>query len=51
MIEVTNLFPTVLFGIMIVLTLVLLPMLNEEHSLRCDDEQRTDELYLRKQSK
>jgi hypothetical protein len=44
MIEWTNLFPTILLGVMVVLTLVLLPLLNDEAASRRDERQRTDEI-------
>lgn len=40
-----NSFPSILLGLMLVITLILLPLLNEER-FRRDDEQRTDELHL-----
>lgn len=46
MVELTNHFPTILLAAMIVLTLVLLPLLNEERPAR-DDRQRTEELRLK----
>ncbi|NNJ12706.1 hypothetical protein EKD04_020485 [Chloroflexales bacterium ZM16-3] len=38
-----NLFPSVLLGVMIVLTLVLLPLLNDDRA-HAEDRQRTDEI-------
>lgn len=45
MVELTAFFPSILLGVMIVLTLVLLPLLNDESPIR-DDRQRTEELRL-----
>jgi hypothetical protein len=42
-----NLFPSVLLGVMILLTLVLLPLLGEER-VRAEERQRTDEIRVRK---
>lgn len=44
--DLINLFPTILLGIMIVLTLVLLPLLDEEGLRRRSERQRTDEIRL-----
>jgi hypothetical protein len=44
MTELINLFPSILLGLMIVLTLILLPLLNDEHPRRRDDEPRTEEI-------
>jgi hypothetical protein len=49
--EVANFFPHILLGGMIVLTLVLLPFLNEEPPRRRDDEPRTDESHSGKKYK
>lgn len=46
MTELINHFPTVLLGVMIILTLVLLPLLNDEPTHRRDDRQRTDEIRV-----
>lgn len=46
MIDLTNAFPTILLGVMIVLTLILLPLLNDEPSARRDERQRTDEIRV-----
>lgn len=46
MIDLTNLFPTILLGVMIVLTLVLLPLLDEEGLRRRAERQRTDEIRV-----
>ncbi|MCS6883022.1 MAG: hypothetical protein RMK84_18945 [Oscillochloridaceae bacterium] len=46
MVEWINHFPTVLLTVMMVLTLVLLPLLNEERPQIRDDRQRTEELRL-----
>lgn len=46
MVEWINHFPTVLLAVMMVLTLVLLPLLNEERPPARDDRQRTEELRL-----
>jgi|GEM_PF-690068 len=46
MVEWINHFPTVLLAVMMVLTLVLLPLLNEERPPVRDDRQRTEELRL-----
>ncbi len=46
MTELINLFPTLLLGMMIVLTLVLLPLLSDEAAPRRDDRQRTDEIRV-----
>lgn len=46
MVEWINHFPTVLLTVMMVLTLVLLPLLNEERPQVRDDRQRTEELRL-----
>lgn len=43
--ELINLFPTALLGTMIVLTLVLLPLLNDERPPR-EERQRTDEIRV-----
>ncbi len=43
--ELINLFPTILLGVMVVLTLVLLPLLNDERPAR-DDRSRTDEIRV-----
>jgi hypothetical protein len=42
-----NLFPSILLGAMIVLTLVLLPLLSEERQ-RAEERQRTDEIRVPK---
>ncbi|MCU0492364.1 MAG: hypothetical protein MUD01_12285 [Chloroflexaceae bacterium] len=41
--DITNIFPTLLLGLMVVLTLVLLPLLNEDRTPHHDDEPRHDE--------
>jgi hypothetical protein len=41
--DLMNAFPTLLLGAMIVLTLILLPLLNEERPAR-EDRQRTEEI-------
>lgn len=46
MTELINLFPTILLGVMIVLTLILLPLLNDEAAPRRDERQRTDEVRV-----
>jgi hypothetical protein len=46
MFEWTNFFPTILLGVMFVLTLVLLPLLNDEVAPRYDEHQRTDEVRV-----
>ncbi|NTV64078.1 MAG: hypothetical protein HGA65_11160 [Oscillochloris sp.] len=38
-----NLFPSLLLGFMIVLTLVLLPLLNDDH-VHSEERQRTDKI-------
>jgi len=43
--ELLNLFPTILLGAMVALTLVLLPLLNDELPAR-DDRQRTDQIRV-----
>ncbi|GAB4449107.1 MAG: hypothetical protein OHK0015_54170 [Chloroflexi bacterium OHK40] len=43
--ELTNLFPTILLGVMLVLTLVLLPLLNDDRPPR-DERQRTEEIRV-----
>jgi hypothetical protein len=43
--ELINIFPTALLGAMVVLTLLLLPLLNEEEPAR-DDRQRTDRIAV-----
>ena len=43
--ELLNLFPTILLGAMVALTLVLLPLLNDERPAR-DDRQRTDQIRV-----
>lgn len=48
--ELINLFPTILLGVMVVLTLVLLPLLDDERPAR-DDRQRTEELRLAMESR
>ncbi|NWF79575.1 MAG: hypothetical protein HXY37_05920 [Chloroflexi bacterium] len=45
MVELTNHFATILLAVMIVLTLVLLPLLNDDRPAR-DERQRTEELRL-----
>lgn len=47
MTELTNLFPSMLLGLMIILTLILLPLLNEDRPVRSDDRQRTDEIRVK----
>lgn len=42
--EIANLFPNLLLGVMIILTLILLPLLNDDR-VRRPEEQRTDELH------
>jgi hypothetical protein len=42
-----NIFPSILLGAMIVLTLVLLPLISEDRQ-RAEDRQRTDEIRVRK---
>jgi hypothetical protein len=42
-----NIFPSILLGAMIVLTLVLLPLLSEERH-HAEERQRTDEIRTRK---
>ncbi|MEI7771433.1 MAG: hypothetical protein WCI67_15690 [Chloroflexales bacterium] len=42
-----DIFPSILLGAMIVLTLVLLPLLNEDRQ-RAEERQRTDEIRLHK---
>jgi hypothetical protein len=42
-----NIFPSILLGAMIVLTLVLLPLINEDRQ-RAEERQRTDEIRVRK---
>lgn len=54
--ELLNIFPTILLALMIVLTLVLLPLINDDdrHAHRRDDEQSsgsTDELRIVKRLK
>ncbi|NTU82046.1 MAG: hypothetical protein HGA45_22150 [Chloroflexales bacterium] len=46
MTDLTNVFPTILLGVMIILTLILLPLLNDEAAPRRDERQRTDEIRL-----
>lgn len=43
MLELTNSFPTILLGLMIVLTLVLLPLLDEDRQPR-EERQRSEEI-------
>lgn len=43
--DLINLFPTALLGVMIVLTLLLLPLLGDERPFR-DDRQRTEEIRI-----
>jgi len=43
--ELLNHFPTFLLGAMCILTLVLLPLLNDERPAR-DDRQRTDQIRV-----
>ncbi len=43
--ELLNLFPTILLGAMVALTLVLLPLLNDERP-GGDDRQRTDKIRV-----
>jgi hypothetical protein len=43
--DLMNAFPTILLGAMLVLTLILLPLLNEERPAR-DDRQRTEEIRV-----
>lgn len=43
--DLLNAFPTILLGAMIVLTLILLPLLNEERPAR-EDRQRTEEIIV-----
>ena len=42
--DLMNAFPTILLGAMLVLTLILLPLLNEERPR--DDRQRTEEIRV-----
>ncbi|NTW03090.1 MAG: hypothetical protein HGA19_17725 [Oscillochloris sp.] len=42
-----NLFPSILLGVMIVLTLVLLPLLNDDR-VHAEERQRTDEIRTHK---
>jgi hypothetical protein len=42
-----NIFPSILLGIMIVLTLVLLPLLNDDRT-HVDERQRTDKIRVPK---
>lgn len=44
--ELINLFPTILLGAMVGLTLILLPLLGDESRPR-EERQRTEELRLR----
>lgn len=47
MTDLINLFPTLLLGLMVTLTLILLPLLGDEASPRRDDQrQRTDEIRV-----
>lgn len=46
MTDLINLFPTILLGLMVFLTLLLLPLLGEDAPLRRDDRQRTDEIRV-----
>jgi hypothetical protein len=46
MTDLLNLFPTILLGIMLVLTLVLLPLLDEERLRRRSERQCTDEIRI-----
>ena len=48
MTELMNLFPSLLLGLMIVLTLVLLPLLNDDRHVRSEERQRTDEIRINK---
>ncbi|MBX0330631.1 hypothetical protein K2Z83_23515 [Oscillochloris sp. ZM17-4] len=41
--DLINLFPSVLLGVMIVLTLVLLPLLSDDRA-PAEERQRTDEI-------
>jgi hypothetical protein len=43
--DLINMFPTALLGVMIVLTLVLLPLLGDDSPTR-DDRQRTEEIRV-----
>lgn len=47
MTDLINLFPTLLLGLMVALTLVLLPLLGDDAAPRRDDKrQRTDEIRV-----
>jgi hypothetical protein len=46
MTDLINLFPTLLLGIMVALTLILLPLLGDEAAPRREDRQRTDEIRV-----
>lgn len=46
MIDLTTVFPTILLAVMIILTLILLPLLNDEPAPRRDERQRTDEIRV-----
>lgn len=48
MTDLLNIFPSILLGVMILLTLVLLPLLQEERA-PADDRQRTDEIRTPRQ--
>jgi hypothetical protein len=45
--ELTNIFPSVLLGVMIILTLLLLPLLSDDHGRRVEERQRTDEIRVK----
>ncbi|MFV9503024.1 MAG: hypothetical protein AB4911_00520 [Oscillochloridaceae bacterium umkhey_bin13] len=43
--DLINFFPTMLLGVMVLLTLILLPLLNDDRPVR-DDRQRTDRIQV-----
>ncbi|HMQ30194.1 MAG TPA: hypothetical protein PKD53_05670 [Chloroflexaceae bacterium] len=46
MTDLLNFFPSILLGVMVFLTLILLPLLGDEAPRRRDDRQRTDEIRV-----
>ncbi len=46
MTDLINFFPTILLGVMVCLTLILLPLLGEDTPFRRDERQRTEELRV-----
>jgi hypothetical protein len=47
MTDLINLFPSLLLAMMIAITLILLPLLNDDRPRRRDDRQTTDKIRLK----